>query len=227
MALFISRNFADMKTINRYFLFFIVNDFCVTADAELLCIAIYNLISNAVKNSCCGNDRVVGGSRDKLVTIISDEVADGNASETAGSASSETAGSASSKTAISVSSETAISASSETAGSSSSETADSASSKFVGSASSKTAGSASSRFVGSDSVVVIIDCSCFIIEDQGISISESDFVPVFQPFYCASNVSGKGVGLALSKSILQRMGATIAVISSINSGTTFTITFPS
>ena len=84
--------------------------------------------------------------------------------------------------------------------------------------------------VGIASVVIIIDSSRLIIEGQGIGIPESDLAHIFQPFYHASNVgavSGKGVGLALSKSILQRMGATIAVISSIDSCTTFTITFPS
>lgn len=84
--------------------------------------------------------------------------------------------------------------------------------------------------VGIASVVIIIDSSRLIIEGQGIGIPESDLAHIFQPFYRASNVgavSGKGVGLALSKSILQRMGATIAVISSIDSCTTFTITFPS
>lgn len=83
--------------------------------------------------------------------------------------------------------------------------------------------------VGIASVVIIIDISRLIIEGQGIGIPESDLAHIFQPFYRASNVgavSGKGVGLALSKSILQRMGATIAVTSSIDSGTTFTITFP-
>lgn len=151
----------------------IVNDFCVTADAELLRIAIHNLISNAVKYSCGGNDRAVDGSRDQLSSVFSDEVADGNASNTACSAFSKTTDNASS------------------------ETADSASSKI--------ASSASSKFVGGDSVVVIIDSPYFIIEDQGIGIPESDLANIFQPFYRASNVgavSGKGVGLALSKSIL-------------------------
>lgn len=67
-------------------------------------------------------------------------------------------------------------------------------------------------------------------EIERLFANQTILAHIFQPFYRASNVgavSGKGVGLALSKSILQRMGATIAVISSIDSCTTFTITFPS
>ncbi len=77
-------------------------------------------------------------------------------------------------------------------------------------------------------VVVTVNHPCLTIEDRGIGIPKSDLCHIFQPFYRASNVgsvSGKGIGLALSKSILERMGASISVTSHIESGTIFKVTF--
>ena len=61
-----------------------------------------------------------------------------------------------------------------------------------------------------------------------ILIPESDLNHIFQPFYRASNVgsvSGKGVGLALAKSILERLGARITVTSRVETGTVFKVSF--
>ncbi len=77
-------------------------------------------------------------------------------------------------------------------------------------------------------VTVTIARPCLVIEDQGIGIPEAELAHIFQPFYRASNVgstSGKGIGLALSKTILQRMGATISVTSNVKAGTTFNVMF--
>ncbi|MBQ9213593.1 MAG: sensor histidine kinase [Bacteroidales bacterium] len=51
---------------------------------------------------------------------------------------------------------------------------------------------------------------------------------IFRPFFRASNasaVSGKGVGLALSKSILERFGASITISSHIQEGTILKVGF--
>lgn len=77
-------------------------------------------------------------------------------------------------------------------------------------------------------VTITIDKPHLIIEDHGIGIPESDLKHIFQPFYRASNVgsvSGKGIGLALSKSILERLDAKIEVSSNKPSGTIFRVIF--
>ena len=77
-------------------------------------------------------------------------------------------------------------------------------------------------------VTITINKPHLVIEDHGIGIPESDLKHIFQPFYRASNVgsvSGKGIGLALSKSILERLGAKIEVSSNKPSGTIFKVIF--
>ena len=76
-------------------------------------------------------------------------------------------------------------------------------------------------------VFVTIDRPHLIIQDRGIGIPKADIEHIFQPFFRASNVgntTGKGVGLALAKSILERLGATITVKSDTGTGTTFRVT---
>ncbi len=84
------------------------------------------------------------------------------------------------------------------------------------------------KYSNSNAVAVTINKPNLTIEDRGIGIPESELSHIFQPFYRASNVgsvSGKGVGLALSQSILKRMGANISVDSHVKTGTTFKVTF--
>lgn len=81
---------------------------------------------------------------------------------------------------------------------------------------------------GQHPVTVTIAQPHLYVEDQGIGIPETELSHIFQPFYRASNVgsaSGKGVGLALSKSILESLGASISVTSDIEKGTTFKVTW--
>ena len=64
--------------------------------------------------------------------------------------------------------------------------------------------------------------------DFGIGIPAADLPHVFEPFYRASNAasfSGNGIGLALSKSILEKHSATLKVTSTEGEGSTFTIRF--
>jgi signal transduction histidine kinase len=72
---------------------------------------------------------------------------------------------------------------------------------------------------------------CVMVSDTGIGIAKEDLPMVFSRFW-RSDVSrervsgGMGVGLALSKEIVTRMGGTITVESELGEGTTFTITLP-
>lgn len=84
------------------------------------------------------------------------------------------------------------------------------------------------KYSDGNPVIVTIDNPYLTVADHGIGIPESDLAHIFQPFYRASNVgsvSGKGIGLVLSKSILQRMGATITVTSTVEAGTIFKVCF--
>ena len=84
------------------------------------------------------------------------------------------------------------------------------------------------KYSGGNPVSVIIQHPCLIIRDEGIGIPESELSHIFQPFYRATNVgsaSGKGIGLALAKSILERLGARISVMSQVETGTIFKVTF--
>lgn len=84
------------------------------------------------------------------------------------------------------------------------------------------------KYSGGNPVTITINRPRLIIEDHGIGIPESELKHIFQPFYRASNVgtvSGKGIGLALSKSILERFGARITATSHVDIGTLFDVTF--
>ncbi|NEO28416.1 MAG: HAMP domain-containing histidine kinase, partial [Kamptonema sp. SIO4C4] len=65
------------------------------------------------------------------------------------------------------------------------------------------------------------------IEDTGVGISEEDQKRIFQEFRQGSNKrSGHGLGLHLSRQILQTHQGDLAVRSQPGQGTTFTITLP-
>ncbi len=84
------------------------------------------------------------------------------------------------------------------------------------------------KFSKGTPVMVTINKPNIIVQDHGIGIPESEIKHIFQPFYRGSNttsVSGHGIGLALSKAILERIGARISVSSIVGSGTIFKVTF--
>ncbi len=69
------------------------------------------------------------------------------------------------------------------------------------------------------------------VRDQGIGIPEAALPHLFQRFYRASNVdgqhiSGLGIGLYLVHEIVTHHGGTIAVSSTLGSGSTFTLRLP-
>jgi nitrogen fixation/metabolism regulation signal transduction histidine kinase len=62
------------------------------------------------------------------------------------------------------------------------------------------------------------------VEDNGIGISNEIIEDIFVPFYTTKE-NGSGIGLSLSKQIMQNHKGTISVISAPNKGTIFTLKF--
>lgn len=62
-------------------------------------------------------------------------------------------------------------------------------------------------------------------EDTGTGISKDNLENVFEPLY-TTRARGIGLGLALSKSIVERHGGTIEVQSEVGRGSTFTVRLP-
>lgn len=69
----------------------------------------------------------------------------------------------------------------------------------------------------------------FRIKDEGIGIPEKDLPHLFEAFYRAGNVgtiAGTGLGLSIVKHAVDLHAGTIAVESTVGSGTTFTVAVP-
>lgn len=67
-----------------------------------------------------------------------------------------------------------------------------------------------------------------VITDDGKGIHQEDLYHIFKRFYrsrFSSDVHGIGLGLPLAKSIIEAHGGTITVTSTLNAGTTFTLSF--
>ncbi|HEY6333787.1 MAG TPA: ATP-binding protein, partial [Blastocatellia bacterium] len=64
------------------------------------------------------------------------------------------------------------------------------------------------------------------ISDTGIGISEESLTKVFEPYF-STKQSGFGLGLAVTKKIIEEHQGHIEVSSRLNEGTTFTLTLPS
>ncbi len=63
-----------------------------------------------------------------------------------------------------------------------------------------------------------------IIEDTGPGIAEKDMEKIFEPFFTTKE-TGNGLGLTISKKIVDDHGGTISVASRRDEGTVFTLTF--
>ncbi len=76
----------------------------------------------------------------------------------------------------------------------------------------------------------VIDKSVKItIKDFGIGISEEDLKKISEPFYRSSsvmNIRGHGIGLSLSKKIIELHYGNLECTSKINQGSSFTLTLP-
>ena len=84
--------------------------------------------------------------------------------------------------------------------------------------------------VGIGVEAVSADLVRITVTDTGKGIRAEDIDRVFEPFDRlgaeSSGVEGTGVGLTLSKYLVERMGGTIAVYSRFGEGTTFTVDLP-
>lgn len=64
------------------------------------------------------------------------------------------------------------------------------------------------------------------IADNGPGIRPADLGRIFEPFFTTKKETGTGLGLALSKDIVERHGGTIAAGNRPQGGAEFTLTFP-
>ncbi len=63
------------------------------------------------------------------------------------------------------------------------------------------------------------------IEDSGTGIANGDLPHIFEPFFTTKRAGGgTGIGLTLSRQIIERVGGTLEVRSTLGKGTTFVIT---
>jgi two-component system NtrC family sensor kinase len=74
--------------------------------------------------------------------------------------------------------------------------------------------------LGSDTIFVDF-------QDSGTGIAAADLEKIFDPFYTTKEVGkGTGLGLSVSYNIVKRFKGDIKVVSTLGTGTTFTIVLP-
>nr|WP_240337148.1 HAMP domain-containing sensor histidine kinase [Rufibacter sp. SYSU D00308] len=90
-----------------------------------------------------------------------------------------------------------------------------------------------SKFSDHQEVVVGFTCQeqqvLVQVRDQGIGIPEQEVNRVLEPFYRAQNArsrTGTGIGLAMTEKIMRLHGGSIQIESTLQNGTTVTLTFP-
>lgn len=77
-------------------------------------------------------------------------------------------------------------------------------------------------------ITVLVRSNEIEIKDKGIGIPDADLPHIFEPFYRVENsscMSGHGIGLALSKEIIEKLGGEISVDSNLGEGTSFIVRF--
>lgn len=85
-----------------------------------------------------------------------------------------------------------------------------------------------------DGGAVTLGCACdgdgvrLWVRDQGVGIAPEDREKVLMPFWTrrADGSQGRGLGLAICVGIVSGMGGTIAIDSTVGTGTTFTVDLP-
>ena len=66
------------------------------------------------------------------------------------------------------------------------------------------------------------------VSDSGCGIAPENLPRIFMPFWThrADQTSGSGLGLPITKAIIERWGGTISVRSRVDEGSTFTLSMP-
>lgn len=72
----------------------------------------------------------------------------------------------------------------------------------------------------------------YAVQDEGIGMKQSDAAHIFERFYRSddtrtSSTGGSGLGLSIAKWIIDAHAGTVEVLSRLDLGTRFTVTFPS
>ncbi|MBC2714798.1 MAG: two-component sensor histidine kinase [Desulfobacteraceae bacterium] len=71
------------------------------------------------------------------------------------------------------------------------------------------------------------ECVRITVEDNGCGIPKKDLKKIFEPFFSTrANVGGTGLGLSITYSLIQEIGGTVDVNSTVDVGTRFIITLP-
>jgi signal transduction histidine kinase len=81
---------------------------------------------------------------------------------------------------------------------------------------------------------IIIDCNTnddgnviYSITDNGCGMDEETLNKIFDPFFTTkTNSGGTGLGLSVSKSIMENMGFILSIKTELNNGTTVSLQFP-
>lgn len=80
------------------------------------------------------------------------------------------------------------------------------------------------KYSRGSAVTITVRRGVIDVSDSGIGIPAEDLPHIFEPFYRAGNASGKdgyGIGLALSRAIVGKLGGSLTVSSTVGKGTVF------
>jgi len=64
------------------------------------------------------------------------------------------------------------------------------------------------------------------VQDNGVGIAERDQQQIFQPFFSTKGQRGTGLGLAVTKKIVEEHNGSIELESKLGQGTTFRLKLP-
>jgi signal transduction histidine kinase len=71
----------------------------------------------------------------------------------------------------------------------------------------------------------------FVVRDTGPGIEPADLPHIYEPFWRGADaaerhIEGSGLGLALVRTLVERLGGELATETSVGSGTTFRVLLP-
>jgi Signal transduction histidine kinase len=66
---------------------------------------------------------------------------------------------------------------------------------------------------------------CIMISDTGVGIPPESLSKIFEPLY-TTKPKGTGLGLAVTKRLVEAHGGTITLVNTSSEGTTFEVTLP-